>query len=232
MFIYQLVFKINGKIPGCLLDWRVKSKFRLFCITTRDSYGDRPHTTQTHIQSLLTISKPKGLSEIPRENKSSNHSSQMNMKFDSILKMWKRGEIAPLEHYLLSYIVFCYLILGFHFKTGIRFSLRDKRLFEVSEVEITRVDCTYHYDLSHNVRKLTSDTSAQWRFRSSCACTKYHLDLWSPVIHSVVASGFVSRQWSPWSDCADAQADLGLRCTHMPEDTFSPGAKTTSGTNA
>ena len=26
-------------------------------------------------------------------------------------------------------------------KTGIRFSLRDKRLFEITEVEITRVDC-------------------------------------------------------------------------------------------
>ena len=26
-----------------------------------------------------------------------------------------------------------------------------------------------------------------------------------------------------WSDCADAQAGLGLRCPHMPEDTFSHG---------
>ena len=26
-------------------------------------------------------------------------------------------------------------------KTGTRFSLRDKRLFEITEVEITRVDC-------------------------------------------------------------------------------------------
>ena len=28
----------------------------------------------------------------------------------------------------------------FHVKTGTRFSLRDKRLFEISEVDITRVD--------------------------------------------------------------------------------------------
>ena len=28
-------------------------------------------------------------------------------------------------------------------------------------------------------------------------------------------------QQRPWSDCADAQADLGLRCPHMPEYTFS-----------
>ena len=34
--------------------------------------------------------------------------------------------------------MFCYLILDFYVKTRIRFSLRDKRLFE-----ITRVDCIY-----------------------------------------------------------------------------------------
>ena len=28
-------------------------------------------------------------------------------------------------------------------KTGTRFSPRDKQLFEIIEVEITRVDCTY-----------------------------------------------------------------------------------------
>ena len=32
-------------------------------------------------------------------------------------------------------------MLDFYVKTGIRFSLRDKRLFEITEVEITRVDC-------------------------------------------------------------------------------------------
>ena len=37
-------------------------------------------------------------------------------------------------------ILFCYLMLDFYVKTRIRFSLRDKRLFEIIEVEITRVD--------------------------------------------------------------------------------------------
>ena len=41
----------------------------------------------------------------------------------------------------LSTILY-YLMLDFYVKTGIRFSLRDKRLFEITEVEITRVDCT------------------------------------------------------------------------------------------
>ena len=56
-------------------------------------------------------------------------------------RLWKRGEIAPEEQFLLLSTIFCYLMLDFYVKTGIRFSLRDKRLFEITEVEITRVDC-------------------------------------------------------------------------------------------
>ena len=56
------------------------------------------------------------------------------------------------------------------------------------------------------------------RFRSSYACIKYHLGLCSPFIHFVVSNDSVKGQWRPWSDCADAQADLGLRCPHIPED--------------
>ena len=41
-------------------------------------------------------------------------------------------------------------------------------------------------------------------------------------IETVVSN--VSVQGRPWSDCADAQADQGLRWPHMPKDTFSYGA--------
>ena len=57
--------------------------------------------------------------------------------------LWKRGEIAPEEQFLLLSTIFCYLMLDFYVKTGIIFSLRDKRLFEITEVEITRVDCIF-----------------------------------------------------------------------------------------
>ena len=50
-------------------------------------------------------------------------------------------EIAPEEQFLPLSTIFYYLMLDFYVKTGIRFSLRDKRLFEITEVEITRVDC-------------------------------------------------------------------------------------------
>ena len=55
--------------------------------------------------------------------------------------LWKRGEIAPDEQFHLLSTIFCYLMLDFYVKTGISFSLRDKRLFEIAEVEITKVDC-------------------------------------------------------------------------------------------
>ena len=42
-------------------------------------------------------------------------------------------------------------------------------------------------------------------------------------VHSVVSDDSISGQWRPWWDCADAQAGLGFRCPHMPEDTFSHG---------
>ena len=61
--------------------------------------------------------------------------------------LWKRGEIAPEEQFLFLSTIFCYLMLDFYVNTRIRFSLRDKRLFEIFEVEITRVDCISH-DLS------------------------------------------------------------------------------------
>ena len=51
------------------------------------------------------------------------------------------GEIAPGEQFLPLSTIFYHLMLDFYVKTGIRFSLRDKRLFEITEVEITRVDC-------------------------------------------------------------------------------------------
>ena len=54
--------------------------------------------------------------------------------------LWKRGEIA--RQFLLFSTIFYNLILDFCVITRTRFFLRDKRLFEITEVEITRVDCT------------------------------------------------------------------------------------------
>ena len=62
------------------------------------------------------------------------------------------------------------------------------------------------------------------RFRSTYAWIKYHSGLCSPFIHSVVSNDSVSGQWRPWSDCADAQADLGLHCPFMSKDMFPHGA--------
>ena len=57
----------------------------------------------------------------------------------------KRREIAPApeEQFLLLSTIFSYLMLDFYVKTRIRFSLRDKLLFDINEVEITRVECIW-----------------------------------------------------------------------------------------
>ena len=46
--------------------------------------------------------------------------------------------------FLLFSTIFYNLILDFCVITGTRFFLRDKRLFEITEVEITRVDCNFN----------------------------------------------------------------------------------------
>ena len=56
--------------------------------------------------------------------------------------LWKR-EIASKEQFLLFSTIFCCLLVDLCVKTGTRFSLRDKRLFEISEFDKTRVDCIY-----------------------------------------------------------------------------------------
>ena len=64
----------------------------------------------------------------------------------------KREEIALEEQFLLLSTIFYYLMLDFYLKTGIRLSLRDKRLFEITEVEITRVDCiSKSFHISKNI---------------------------------------------------------------------------------
>ena len=56
-------------------------------------------------------------------------------------------------------------------------------------------------------------------FTSSCTCvvsSEYLLS--SEIFYSI--QWFCGKQ-RPWLDSVDAQSGLGLRCLHMPEDTFS-----------
>ena len=54
------------------------------------------------------------------------------MKLEIIENIVERGEIAPEEQFLLFSTIYFYLLLDFHVKAGTRFSLRDKRLFEIA----------------------------------------------------------------------------------------------------
>ena len=53
----------------------------------------------------------------------------------------EKGRNCSQEQFLLFSTIFYNLILDFCVITRTRFFLRDKRLFEITEVEITRVDC-------------------------------------------------------------------------------------------
>ena len=70
------------------------------------------------------------------------------------------GEIAPEEQFLPLSTIFYYLMLDFYVKIGIRFSFRDKRLFEITEVEITRVDCILLWQY-YNISCLKQPTLAK-----------------------------------------------------------------------
>ena len=91
------------------------------------------------------------------------------------------GEIAPEEQFLPFSTIFYYLMLDFHVKTGIRLSLRDKRLFEITEVEITRVNCINptrkHYGNNRQPTPVLSrypkSTPVQRRFNPGCPLGYY-----------------------------------------------------------
>ena len=73
------------------------------------------------------------------------------------------GAISPLFHN------FCYLFLDLHVKAGKRFSLRDKRLFEIS-----RVVCTY---MQCNLKKQNPHIfcASFWRDSLYNQCSRWHL---------------------------------------------------------
>ena len=56
----------------------------------------------------------------------------------------EKGEKFLLKSNFSSYPQYFYLLLSFYVRTGTRISLRDKGLFEITEVEIARVDCIWN----------------------------------------------------------------------------------------
>ena len=66
--------------------------------------------------------------------------------------MWKRGEIAPEEQFLLLSTIFCYLMSNFYVQ-GSDFFFEITEV-EITEVEITRVDCI-KFSSTHKIRYTT-----------------------------------------------------------------------------
>ena len=107
------------------------------------------------VQSTLVISKSKGPSKTLWDIRTSTlQICSIEEKTIRTTKFHKwQYHLSPLdrniywkycgkgEQFLLFSTTFCNLVLDFCVRTRTRFSLRDKRLFEITEVEITRVDC-------------------------------------------------------------------------------------------
>ena len=100
---------------------------------SKSGVRDIDDTQFLEIQSTLVTSNSKGLSEILRDIRTStykncrieekiNRTTTFNkcicnwtLEIRDILKiLWKRGEIAPLEQFLLFSTIFYYLLLYFH----------------------------------------------------------------------------------------------------------------------
>ena len=104
------------------------------------------------IQSTLVISNSKRLSEILRDIRTSTyHICRIEEKitrtttFNKYMCNWTL-EVKDIFFYLLDYRV----------SAGTRFSFRNKRLFEISEVEIMRVNCIFVKLICHAVVEDTS----------------------------------------------------------------------------
>ena len=85
-------------------------------------------------------------------------------------KLLLRSNFSPYPQY------FFYLMLDFYVETGIRVSLRDKRLFEITEVEITRVTSTVLSLSSHTslaIKKISENRSIREALLH-CVWTEMH----------------------------------------------------------
>ena len=70
-----------------------------------------------------------------------------------------------------------------------RFIVSQKNKHWIDSLEVIT---EYHYITSSE--KVSSNMRKRRRFRSSCACAKYHMGLCSPFIHSVISSDYGSRE--------------------------------------
>ena len=107
---------------------------------SRLSLSRNPRDSLTYSRyTYLDTSDSQNWGKIIRTTTFNKYICYWTLEVRDILKiLWKRGgAISPLFHNIF------YLLLDFHDKAGTRFSLRDKRLFEISEVKITRINCTW-----------------------------------------------------------------------------------------
>ena len=103
---------------------------------------------------------------------------------------------------------------------GPDFHFRDKWLFEIKEVKITRVNCSSCIIWCTTWEKGTYVICKQRRLSSTCASIQSDLSILCSLTYTTVSIDSVSRQWKPWSACTNVQADLGLHCLQIARGPF------------
>ena len=91
-------------------------------------------------------------------------------------------------------------------------------------VGMHRMISLYVFHMGHVKRKSAFELTQNAQIWIILHVCRGSSGLYSPFIYSVVFNCFVCRQYRPWSDCMAVQADLGLWCPQMPEDTLPLGA--------
>ena len=112
-------------------------------------------------------------------------------------------------------------------------ALWQKSQFEINRLRVDIVNSIDFYFLDRNLRRKDVTyhglrQAKRWPLTcakstnsdSNNAYAKSHPGICISLIRSIVSNDSVSGQRMPWAACAEAQADLGLRCPLMPEDTF------------
>ena len=114
--------------------------------------------TGSHTRTKITLVTPTIPPPHPSETHTHTHTNNNKNIFQCfLLQFWMAHSelnynLSALTVYIAAPVcdivnihdetIFCHLLLDLHVKIGTRFSLRDKRFFEMSDVEITRVNCT------------------------------------------------------------------------------------------
>ena len=121
----------SAGVKGCVSALK-RLPILYYCTYSRLSLSRSPRNSLEYFE--ISVPRHTWFAEL---RKTINRTTTFNKWVCNLTPEVKRN----IEYFVAKFsTIFWYLLLDFHVRTGTRFSLRDKRLFEVSEFEVTKVD--------------------------------------------------------------------------------------------